>query len=292
MGIYLPRSEHTARPLQEAYFRAPRTHMIYSAYGARSESSISDGFCLNGFCVPLERMKGNASASKYSGGEDYAMHFALRHMIGHILITCWLRNQGDNRTMPRWAFVGAGQWLGKRMEKLSDNVYHCTGEDQRVSGSGKDWWVALRKRAEQRKLRPIGELIDKTSLGHLDYHDRRQSWGYFHLAMEEWRPAFVKLIAALREENDQRESSWSTWASLRSSSTSCSWNVCRRSAALRPARRGQGRSRRRARGGRAGSHARSASAGLADPHVRRTAGDGARARAARCDRSDAERSGP
>ncbi len=206
MGIFMPRSMQTARPLQAAYFRAERNHMIYSSYASRSESSISDGFCLNGFCVPIERMKGNASASKNNGGEDYAMHFAMRHMIGHILITCWLRNQGDNRTMPRWAFVGAGQWLGKRIEKLSDNVYHCSGEDQKLSGSGKDWWGALRKRAALGKFTPIGELIDKTSLGHLDYEDRRQSWGYFHLGMEEWRGGFVKLIAALRREKDQRES--------------------------------------------------------------------------------------
>ena len=33
-----------------------------------------------------------------------------------------------------------------------------------------------------------------------------QSWGYFHLGMEEWRPAFVKLLGALRMEEDQRAS--------------------------------------------------------------------------------------
>ncbi len=206
MGMFFPKSETTARPLQEAYFRARGTHMIYSSYGARSESSISDGFCLNGFCVPLERMKPNAGASRHGGGEDYAMHLAQRHMLGHILFTCWLRRQGDNRSTPRWAFVGAGQWFGKRPEKLRDNVYYCTGEDHKLSGSGKDWWPALVKRAQKDGFAPISELIEKTSLSGLEYPDHVQAWGYFHLGMEEWRDGFRSFLAALRREEDQRES--------------------------------------------------------------------------------------
>jgi len=88
MGIYLPKLEQNGRALQDVYFRNARNHMIYSSYAGRTESAISDRFCLNGFCVPLERVKKSAAAARSRTGDDYALHGSMRHLITHVLSTC------------------------------------------------------------------------------------------------------------------------------------------------------------------------------------------------------------
>jgi HEAT repeat protein len=206
MGIYLPKSERAGRKLQDVYFRNERNHMIYSSYPGRSESAISGSFCLNGFCVPLERMKKSAAATRSLAGDDYAMHGAMRHLMAHVLITCWIKHHGENRTMPRWAFVGAAHWFCKRVEKHRDIVYYCTGEVGKINGPGKDWRERLRKRAIADDLAPIEQLLRKSSLGQLGYDDHVQCWGYFALAMEsdDWREGWIRMLADLRDEKDVR----------------------------------------------------------------------------------------
>ena len=207
MGIFLPKAENTARRLQEVYFRAQRNHMIYSAYGSASESAISEGFCLNGFCVPLERMKPNSSASRNGGGDDYAMHQAMRHLIGNILVTCWVVRDGDNRTIPRWMFVGAAHWLGKRPERLRDNVYYCSGEAHSLSGSGEGVddpaEEAHRARPARAHRGAAGSHVARPAR---PWEDHQRCWGYFQVCMEEWRKPFVAMMRDLRLEKGQRES--------------------------------------------------------------------------------------
>ena len=207
MGIYLPKSETDGRKLQASYFRNSRNHMIYSSYQGRGDSAISEGFCLNGFCVPLQRMKQSAAAARSLAGDDYALHGAMRHLMAHVMITCWIGRNGENRTMPRWAFVGIAHWFNKRLEKHRDVVYYCTGEQQKISGSSKDWRKKLKKRALSGDLAPIAKLLAASSLGHLNLEERRQCWGYFDVALEsdDWREPWVDLLADLRKERDVRE---------------------------------------------------------------------------------------
>jgi len=207
MGIYLPKREIDGRKLQASYFRNARNHMIYSSYLGRGDSAISQGFCLNGFCVPLQRMKQSAAAARSLAGDDYALHGAMRHLMAHVMITCWIERNGENRTMPRWVFVGIAHWFNKRIHKHRDVVYYCTGEQQKISGSGKDWRDILEKRARKGDLAPIAKLLAASSLGHLDLDERRQIWGYFDVALEsdDWREPWVDLLADLRKEKDVRD---------------------------------------------------------------------------------------
>ena len=87
MGIYLPARDTTAGKLKEAYFRNRRAHMIYGALGGSAESNISGGFCLNGLCISKSKI----------GGDDRGWHQAMRHNIGHILISNWIKTSGENR---------------------------------------------------------------------------------------------------------------------------------------------------------------------------------------------------
>jgi len=195
VGVFLPAQGTVARKVKETYFRNPRAHMVYGAYGGAAESNIAGGFCLNGLCVSLQKV----------GGKDAALHQAVRHNLGHLFVSNWIKTQGENRTLPRWMYVGAGHWLGKLPESLRDEVFFCEGEARRVSGSGKDWRYHLTKRARTRGFRPIEELLAKSSLGQLTYRDHQRSWGYFQLALSEWRRPFVALLSDLRREKDVRE---------------------------------------------------------------------------------------
>ncbi len=207
MGIYLPESERDARKLQAVYFRAARNHMIYSSYPGRSESAISGSFCLNGFCFSKERVKAPAAAMHSLAGMDYALHGSMRHLITHVLMTCWIVRHGENRTMPRWAFVGAAHWFARRMDNHRDVAYYCSGEKGRISGPAYEWRERLQKRALAGDLAPIEELLRKSSLGQLSYKDHMQCWGYFAIAMEapDWHDKWVAMLADLREERDVRE---------------------------------------------------------------------------------------
>lgn len=191
-GIFLPKSETTSHALREVYFRNKHAPMIYSSYAGASESAISQGFCLNGLCVSLQQV----------GSDDAGLHQTMRHLLGNIFITCWIVRSGDNDTMPRWAFEGAGHWLGKRHPDLADKAWYCIGEEKRISGSGKGWMKDLADTAAKGKFGPIDEFLGKAALGQLTHDDHKRAWGIFEVCLAEWREPFVALLAALRKKTE------------------------------------------------------------------------------------------
>ena len=194
MGIFLPQRETTMYAIRETYFRNKNAPMIYSSYGGQSESNISGGFCLNGLCIAVQT----------AGGDDENMHYNVRHLIGNILVTCWVRQSGDNKTMPRWAFEGVAHWLAKQPRSLADLSYawYCIGEEKRVSGSGRFWMKDLVSLAATGKFGPADEFFSKSSLGQLTYEDHKRAWGLVELCMAEWRGPFVEMLADVRREVD------------------------------------------------------------------------------------------
>ncbi|MHC4923579.1 MAG: HEAT repeat domain-containing protein [Planctomycetota bacterium] len=195
MGIYLTATDRTAAELKRRYFRSKTADMIYSSYGSADESGISEGYCFNGFCISAQK----------SRGDDRRMHVSLRHFLGHVAVTCWIRWNGENRTMPRWAFIGTAHWLGRRPEELRQEVEFCTSEGQDLQGDGRQWLVDLRRLNRSSKLTPIEELLAKTSMGRFTMEEHKQLWGYFHFAMSEWREPFVKMLGDLRNEREVHE---------------------------------------------------------------------------------------
>lgn len=194
-GIFIPSSETTARDLQGVYFRSPRSHMVYSSYGGSSESAISEGYCLNGFCISGERF----------ADDDLKLHQALRHLLGNIFLTNWVVTNGEARTSPPWAFEGLAHWLGKRPEALRDQVYYCEGEQNEVRGSGRNWLEDVTAAARSGALRPIDEILATRALGKLEYRDFQQVWGWFHVAMEDCPKPWAALLESLRRETEVHE---------------------------------------------------------------------------------------
>jgi hypothetical protein len=194
MGIYLVHSDATAAALREAYFRNKNAPMIYSSYSGMAESKISEGFCLNGLCV-----------SESQCSDESGLYQAMRHLETNILVTCWIVRNGENKTMPRWAFEGVAHWMGRNENSLKDLVWFCIGEDKKVSGSGKMWMPDVIDDAVKGKWGPFDELLRKSDLGQLTLDDHKRVWAIFEICMAEWRDPFVNMLADLRREVDVHE---------------------------------------------------------------------------------------
>lgn len=192
VAIFLPTSEGDAATIQGAYMGSPKTNLLY---GVTDGSNFVGGMCGNGFC---------AAARKYR--PDEGLHFAMRHMIGHSLISGWVAGDGTNRALPRWLFEGVAHWLSRHQERFKDEATYCADEGQPVSGSGKGWAADCSKMAARARLSSIEELFGKTAIGQLTLEDHQRSWSYLALCLEEWREPFVAMLADLRRQKEVRDS--------------------------------------------------------------------------------------
>lgn len=186
-GIFVPEKDTTGRRLRTDYFRNPNVPFVYSAYGSSSESAISEGFCMNGLCVPLQRV-----------GDDRGLHEALRQFLGQIFFTTWVVANGELKTTPPWAFAGIGMWLGKATAATADEIYWLEGEDNTISGSGKAWRRDVTDAARRKNLRPIEEILAATTLARLSYRDFQQVWGWFDVASEDVPKEWAALLGEIR----------------------------------------------------------------------------------------------
>jgi hypothetical protein len=193
-AIYLPKRETTGARVQAKYNGSARTNLVY---GGSNDGKVADGFCFNGFCTALSGNK--------SGGDDEGLHHTVRHMIGHIGISCWTKVDGKDRVLPRWLFEGVGHWLAKRHRLLYDRVVWCADEGTSLSGSGDDWAKEARKVAADLKTVPVERLLEKSTIGLLDFDDHVRSWSYVELALKEDREAFLRVCRALRNEVPNRQ---------------------------------------------------------------------------------------
>ncbi|MCE9634194.1 MAG: HEAT repeat domain-containing protein, partial [Planctomycetes bacterium] len=187
VGVFVPERESTGRKIRSDYFRNPSVPFVYSAYGSSSESAISEGFCMNGVCIPFQRV-----------GDDAGMHEALRQFIAQIFFTTWIVTSGELRTTPPWAFAGIGFWVGKSPTALANEVYWLEGEDNVVTASGKHWAKEVADTAKKHGFRPIEEILAATTLAKLTAPDFKQIWGWFDVAMKDAPKEWAALLGELR----------------------------------------------------------------------------------------------
>jgi HEAT repeat protein len=187
MAIYL--FEKTARKEAVAaqYLGSPRTSMLYGGGSNR----IAKGYAGNGFVGSLQQQR-----------SDTGLHAYCRHMIGHILFSCWLKVSGIEKDCPIWAFVGVAAWLEKYREEHRDFATFCSDETVPVTGSGKDWDRKAMAIARGR-LEPIETFFGKESMGKLDYDDHVRAWSYMSLMLAEDRERWLKTLGALRFGADE-----------------------------------------------------------------------------------------
>lgn len=192
VAVFLPAREGDAQAIQGKYMGSPKTNQLY---GVTSGDDFVGGMCGNGFC---------SSGQKYR--PDEGLHFVMRHMIGHSLISAWVVGDGNNRTLPRWLFCGTGHWLSRNQKRFAEDATYCADEGTAISGSGKGWEADCAKMAASARLDSIEKLFGKTAIGQLTYQDHQRSWSYLALCLAEWREPFIAMLADLRQQKEVRDS--------------------------------------------------------------------------------------
>jgi hypothetical protein len=186
MAIYLATHKEKKEGWRAAYFGGAGHDMIY----AGAEGKIAGGFCWNGFAASLD---------EYSKDRD--LHAYVRHMIGHILFSCWHGVGGFLKECPRWAFVGAADWLCKYDPLFADWTVFCQDEGGAPVGDGRDWDTKAKLIAGGNRL-PIEKLFVVPSMSHLTYDDHVRSWSYMDVMLREDRVRWLNVMRKLREGKD------------------------------------------------------------------------------------------
>jgi hypothetical protein len=183
MAVFLVNKNQTEEMIQAKYFGGARTDMIY---GSGTGDRISAGFAGNGFC-----------ACYSEENTDLSMHAYCRHMIGHILFSCWAGGSPFTKECPIWAFEGAAYFMEKMLPEHFDLAHYCTSETTAPSGSPKDWDKKARGQAAGR-LDPIETWFGRGSLGSFTYDDRIRAWSVFDLGLKEDKERFLKTLRGIR----------------------------------------------------------------------------------------------
>ncbi len=186
MAIYLAQKTSKKDAWRGAYFGAGKTQMVF----AGAEGKIAGGFCWNGFA---------ASHDEY--GDDRDLHAYCRHMIGHILFSCWHGVGGKQKQCPRWAFVGAADWLCKLHPFFVDWTTFCQEEGGSPGGNGKDWETKARAVAAGKRT-PVETLFSTPSMSHISADDYVRCWSYMDVMLREDRARWLATLGKIREEKD------------------------------------------------------------------------------------------
>lgn len=186
MAIYLAQKASKKDAWRAAYFGGAKTQMVYSG----APGKIAGGFCWNGFA---------ASFDQY--GDDRDLHAYCRHMIGHILFSCWHGVGGLHKVCPRWAFVAAADWLCKMHPLFADWTTFCQEEGGSTGGSGKDWDQKARGVAAGSR-KPIETMLTIPSMSHLEQDDYVRSWSMMELMLREDRTRWLTTLGKIREGKD------------------------------------------------------------------------------------------
>jgi hypothetical protein len=183
MGIFLAARKAKKEAWQSAYFGSASTNMIYGG----GTSKVSRGFCFNGFALSADE-----------DGDDHGLHAHVRHMIGHLLFSCWHGVAPFQKECPKWAFCGVADWLCKSDPAFFHDTVFCHDEGGGPNGSGKDWDKKARIVAANRHTQ-IEKLFGIPSLSHMEYDDLVRCWSYFDVMMKEDRERWLATLKGIRE---------------------------------------------------------------------------------------------
>jgi HEAT repeat protein len=188
-AIYLLEKERVKQDVAREYFGLMESELFYGGDIDR----IGGGYPYNGCAISLQ---------KYD--DDDWMHFQMRHLVAHLLVSCWIQVTGKNDHLPRWMYAGTGHWLSRLPKRFREMANFCAGEGNEVQHSGRRWKQKILAFATGTRSHPIQKIFDVNSLGGLDLQMHIRAWSWFDVWLEEDRERFVKFLAGLREGKDQR----------------------------------------------------------------------------------------
>jgi HEAT repeat protein len=201
IALYLLDKFRDFERVGQTYFKNPGSRGLRGPI-----AELCDAMCLTGITFSLEE-----------AGDDHQMQVHMRHEVSHALLSMWGSLETRPKSLPVWLDEGLSHWLVKTLEKHRDEVFYCVGEGlggpsrggAKGGGgpawSGKDWEKDVARFIQQDKIGAIEELLGKTVLSDLKEEDQKRAWSILDLCLTEWREPFVKMLVALRKEQNVRE---------------------------------------------------------------------------------------
>ncbi len=189
-AVFLLEKEATKKRVAVQYLGGWEAELLYGA----DARTISGGFGYNGLAISLE---------KYL--DDDLMHFQMRHLLGHLFISCWVEGGGAVDILPKWMYAGAGHWLSRLPEKFRERAAFCSGEGFAVTDTGRKWPEKLRKIALDREAVPVQRILDERSFEGLSLEMHMRAWSWFDVFLREDRDRFLEFLALIRRGTDARE---------------------------------------------------------------------------------------
>ena len=183
MAVYIVKRVPDQRRVSKRYFGDPETEMNYAF---NYTNRIAEGFSGNGFVICADDRQ-----------DDNGMHGFARHMVGHILFSCWVVTNGFEDHCPRWAWIGAAHFLEKLLAIHDEYACFCAGETQGSEGPRKRWPKRVRDMAK-REMPPIETFFGRNSLSDFSYPAHLRAWSIMDLMLREDRDRWLALLAELR----------------------------------------------------------------------------------------------
>jgi HEAT repeat protein len=176
-----------------------------------------------------------------SGKDDDDLHFTMRHMIGHLLMSTYVAVEPNEKYLPHWIDEGCAHWLSKLHPRAKDFATFCqfegvglTGGGGRgggraagggggnpaggggggpaVGGSGAKWDMKARKIALiGPKKDPVEAMFQAATAKQLDFEKHVRAWSWFDTFTREEREPFAKFIQGLRRAEEPRAAAKEAW---------------------------------------------------------------------------------
>jgi len=189
-AIFLLEKEERRKRLASSYLGSWEPELLYGA----DAKTISGGYGYNGLAI-----------SRQVRQDDDGLHFQMRHLMGHLFISCYVEGGGSVDILPKWMYAGAAHWLSRLPKKFEERATFCSGEGVAAAGPSTKWDKKVRKIAADKRATPIQRVLDESAFESLDFKMHIRAWSWFDVFLREDRDRFRAFLAAIRKGTDQRE---------------------------------------------------------------------------------------
>ncbi|MDQ7779591.1 MAG: HEAT repeat domain-containing protein [Planctomycetota bacterium] len=133
------------------------------------------------------------------------MHFYVRHMVGHCMMSMYRKFMIDHSNMPMWLYCGAADWLSRLPEPFRDKVVICSNEKEPEIRSGGGWTKRIQSLVSAGKNIPFAEIMIIKDIGKMSFDMLIHAWSYFEFMKAIDPKTFQQIAGDVKSGKDVRE---------------------------------------------------------------------------------------
>ncbi len=134
------------------------------------------------------------------------LHFFVRHMVGHSMMSMYRKFIIDHSNLPMWLYCGAAHWLSRLPPQFRDDVIICSSEKEPEVRGGGGWTQRMKSLVSGNKNTPFAELMLIKDIGKMSFDLHIQAWSYFMFMTEVDKKLFASIVGDIKSGKDVRES--------------------------------------------------------------------------------------